>query len=383
MLSTGYLDGNDTKIHVHNLAKELIKRGIAVKIVAPHHVNTKNHEFIDRVEVYRFQYWFTKQGQKLAYGAGIPYNLTHLLLAKVQLPFFLLSFFLKGLRIAKQCDIIHAQFLLSGFVGVFIKKLLGHKLVITAHGSDIYMIPEGGLMKKTFITIISQSDSVIAVSNANKRKLVNLHLKERMIKVIHNGVSLSVFKKESSPRANRKEPHIIWVGRMTKEKGLEYLIKAMKITVTRYPNSKLTLVGDGPLKKKLGGIIKELSLNDNIIFTGFVKNEEVFKYLKNADIFVLPSLSEGLPIVALEAMAAGKTVIASDVGGTSEVVKDGITGFLVEPKNPEMLAEKIHYIIKHPQTRKNMEDKSRKLVEKKFTWEKTAGITIELYKNLL
>ena len=384
MLTTSYprYSGDFAGSFIHSLAKELVKTGVAVCVVAPHDVNTKTHEFVDGVEIHRFQYWLTRDGQRVAYGAGMPDNIAKSVLAKLQLPLFMILFFVKGVRIAKQCDLIHAQFLLSGVVGAWIKRIMGRELIITAHGSEVYMIPEAGLFQKSYIRAISNANAIITVSNANKERLTALGLPEDMISVIPNGIELSMFNNTiSTLRVHEAGIQIVWVGRMVEVKGLVYLFSAMRIIVSDYPNSKLTLIGDGPLKNKLEWLAGEMSLTENITFIGYVKNTAVPQYLKEADIFVLPSLSEGFPVVIPEAMAAGKPIVASNVGGIPDAVTEGVTGFLVAPENAELLAEKIIYLIEHPEVRVSMGKAGRKKVEERFTWGKIAGRISEIYVN--
>lgn len=385
ILTTSYprYEGDYAGNFVHNLAKELVKNKLKVTVVAPHDTDTKDYEVLDGIEIYRFKYWFTKRGQKVAYSGGMPYNLSHSFFAKFQLMLFMVCFFFKGLQNAKKCDIIHAQFLFSGFVGVFIKKLTGKKLVITVHGSDIYTIPKRGLLKQIYIRVLSHSDCFITVSTANRKKLIDLGLRRNIIFVIPNGISLSMFDQMSTLYREENKNIIMWTGRMIEVKGLEYLIQAMKMVVNRYPNSYLMLIGDGPIKHKLIELATTLSLNENVTFVGNVPNNSVPRYLHHADIFVLPSLSEGLPVSLLEAMAAGKPVIASNVGGISDLIKDGINGFLVESKDAEQIAKKINYLLEHPAERIRMGLESKKLVEENFTWDKIAEKTIEIYRNIL
>ena len=386
MLTTSYprTRGDHAGNFVHNLAKELVKEGIGISVVAPHDVNTKTHEFVDGVEIHRFQYWLTRKGQRVAYGAGMPDNIAKSVLAKIQLPLFMLLFFIKGVTVAKQCDLIHAQFLLSGVVGAWIKRITGRELITTAHGSDVYMIPEAGLFQKCYIRAISNANAIITVSNANKERLTALGLPEDKIIVIPNGIELSMFNNTiSTLRVHEAGIQIVWVGRMVEVKGLVYLFSAMRIIVSGYPHSKLTLIGDGPLKDKLERLAAALSLNKHITFIGYVKNTEVPQYLKEADIFVLSSLSEGFPVVIPEAMAAGKPIVASNVGGIPDAVTEGVTGFLVAPENAAQLAEKLIYLIEHPEVRVSMGKSGRKKVEERFTWGKIAGRISEIYKNLL
>ena len=101
MLSTSYprWEGDPSSPFIEGLCKELVKKGIEVNVVAPHDVGTKEYEIISGVKIHRFQYWFTKKGQKLAYHGGMPYNIAHFTLSKIQLPFFMISFFFKGLSV--------------------------------------------------------------------------------------------------------------------------------------------------------------------------------------------------------------------------------------------------------------------------------------------
>ena len=126
MLSTMYLRyKNDTRgLMVSELNKNLIEEGIEVDVVAPNDYSYKRFEIIDRVKIHRFSYFFPKRLQRLAYGSGIPTNLENSFLAKLQIPFFALSFFLGAFSTAKKCDIIYCQWIPSGFIGILLKKFL-------------------------------------------------------------------------------------------------------------------------------------------------------------------------------------------------------------------------------------------------------------------
>ncbi|HEY0087211.1 MAG TPA: glycosyltransferase family 4 protein, partial [Candidatus Lokiarchaeia archaeon] len=265
----------------------------------------------------------------------------------------------------------------------FIKKISKKKVVITVHGSDILTIPRNQLIKKIYIGLIKHSDHIIAVSNANKKKLIELGVKEDMIFVIPNGIYLYELKNVKNPKKKKDETKIVWTGRMVEIKGLKNLIKAMKIVVTSYPDSKLALIGDGPLKNNLMNLSEDLCLKENIDFIGYVKNEAILEYLENSDIFVLPSTFEGFGISALEAMNCSKPIIGSNIGGIVDIIEDKKNGLLVEPENHQQLAEKICYLIEHPVDRIRMGKEGRKIAEKNFTWEKIAGKTFELYSKLL
>jgi glycosyltransferase involved in cell wall biosynthesis len=171
-----------------------------------------------------------------------------------------------------------------------------------------------------------------------------------------------------------------FIGRLTEQKGVEYLIEAISIISASNNNIKFVIVGDGVLKSALENQANKLGLY-NIIFTGFQRN--VPQYLQLFDIFVLPSLFEGLPVSVLEAFASGIAVVATKVSGTPEVVHDGINGFLVEPKNAKQLAEKLQILINDPILRKKFAENGKNLVKSQFSAELMVKKTVDVYSKLL
>lgn len=135
------------------------------------------------------------------------------------------------------------------------------------------------------------------------------------------------------------DPTIGFIGRLSEEKGVQTLIRAMAAVRTKIPRAKLLIAGSGPMEKQLRKLVQTTDLGSSITFLGFCSN--AFEMIGNLDVFVLPSRTEGCPIVVLEAMAMGVPVIATDVGGTPELVKDNITGLLVQSNSPEALAKAI------------------------------------------
>ena len=390
-----------TSPFVHNLAKELIKNGIDVSVVTPHEDNTKDYEIIDNVMVHRFQYWFTKEGQKLAYHGGMLPNFQKSFLAKIQFPLFLFFYFLKGLKIAKKCDLIHAQFLLSGFIGVFIKKITGKKLILTIHAGGLFGLERMPFKRKIARLIAIETDKINVVSNYIGERFLNLLTADMSMKirdhiiVMPMGVHLDRFnsssKSDESSKVNINEITLLFVGRISDKKGLPILIDAMSIlnlknSITHF---RLYIVGGGPLKSTMEKKVSDSELNKFIKFKGRVSDRELTELYLSSDIVIVPSIileygdTEGMPVVILEAMASGKPIVASYVSGIPDAVKDGVNGFLVEQKNAKQLAEKILYLIEHPEVREKMGKEGRKMVEEKFTWEKIGGRTIDMYRGVM
>jgi glycosyltransferase involved in cell wall biosynthesis len=142
------------------------------------------------------------------------------------------------------------------------------------------------------------------------------------------------------------------------------------------------MVGGGPKKEDLSDKVIKMNLEDEIIFTGMVEHQEIHEYYQAADIFVLPSYTEGLPISILEAMACGLPVVATNVGGIPEVITDGLNGFLVSPKNENELVKKLKILTKNQDLRKQFIHKSLKRINKEFDNNIKVNKLIKFYETV-
>ena len=193
------------------------------------------------------------------------------------------------------------------------------------------------------------------------------HLGAKKARVMHNGIALFPTQEIiGNSSEERSTVFITYVGRLAYAKGVQDLISI-------YPelggNVRLTIVGDGPYRHELEEIAKQFP-GANIEFIGEQRPEDIPSILRRADIFVNPSYSEGLPTSVLEACAAGCAVVATDVGGTSEIIQDGQTGLLVTPGNRGELVEKINYLIKNKEIREEIGVSARTYVMEKFSWDR-------------
>ena len=186
-------------------------------------------------------------------------------------------------------------------------------------------------------------------------------------KIVHCGLNLSqyVFR---HPRNEVKS--LFCSGRLAPEKGQMILIKALKLLLKGGRRLELRLAGNGPSKQKLQALVNELELNDQVHFLGFLREEEVINELHNSDLFVLASFVEGVPVSVMEAMALGVPVIATNVGGTSELVESGNTGVLVRPSDPGALAQAIIAMMDDYEFRKRIADRGRQKIEDEFDVDK-------------
>ena len=306
------------------------------------------------------------------------------------------------LEIFKDADIIHAHNLYTGLYALKIAKKIGAKFIYTCHNgmwctNDVNLY-EKAIVRKLESKIMSEADISIAVSENLRRNIIQKgRVPEEKIVTIYNGVDTSFF----NPNVNCKDIverydlegyfTVVFVGRIAPAKGIEYLIKALK-ELEDY-RVKAILVGpfkymfqEGKGKSKyaeyLFSLVEKYNLQDRVIFTDAVPRKDLPKYYAVGDVFVLPSIYEAMPMVLVEAMACGKPLIGSKVGGIPEVIEEGVNGFLFEPKNYKDLAEKILMLIEDENLRIKMGRIGRRTAEKEYSWDIIANKLLNIYRTL-
>jgi len=281
-------------------------------------------------------------------------------------------------------DIVHVQSIGMGIPGFLAKIFLKKPYVVWGRGSDIYL---PSTFKNTISKLVLRNaGAVIALTEDMKNEMRKFC--DRDIFVIPNGINLNKFKNLSKVNIRSKlkikedEKVVIFVGTLRPVKGVKYLIKAMEIIIQKNTNTRLMLVGNGEDRGKLEKLVKEFVLEKHVIFVGKVPNEKVPEYMVASDVFVLPSLSEGFPVVILEAMASGLPIVATKVGGLPEIIKDGENGFLVEPKNPKEIAEKVLLLLEDDELRERI-SRSFKEKVKNYSWESVVKRLEEVYQRCI
>ncbi len=373
----------------YEFMSRLVKKGVGIDVVVPHNrENSLGFEEVDGIRIHRFQYFFPKQWQRIAYHGGVAFNLANSLVAKIQFPFFMLSFFLKALGNSRGKNIIHAQWIPSGLVGIILKKLTGKPVVLWVHrmvfGNFIQTALTKFVLRNCDFVMFNSSYTLEKAKAVVKLKdfgIVSPSIDEKKFKVMTR-VGL---RKKIGVENNKKI--IFSIGRFVEKKGFVYLIEAMHYV--KSDGAVCVIAGHGPLEKELKQMVKGKGLSDKIIFIGEVQNADVPLWMNEADIVVIPSIvdsrgeTETLGIVALEATACGKPVIVSKVGGLIDVVKDGFNGFLVKPKNPKEIAKKLNILLKDEILRKRMSKNARDYTEKNFSWYSAVEKGFEIYQKIL
>jgi glycosyltransferase involved in cell wall biosynthesis len=173
-----------------------------------------------------------------------------------------------------------------------------------------------------------------------------------------------------APKTGNQIPNILCVGRLVPAKGQHILIQACALLKKRGINFNLTFIGDGPDRKSLESLAKDLNINDSITFTGALGQDLVKMYYDTADLFVLPSFAEGVPVVLMEAMAKEIPCITTHITGIPELISDNEDGILIVPSDPVILADKIELLIKDRQLREKIKTNARKKVANIYDLEK-------------
>jgi glycosyltransferase involved in cell wall biosynthesis len=242
-------------------------------------------------------------------------------------------------------------------------------------------LPRNTLLAIKRRIVTSTVTRYIAVSRDTAQHIEQLGVPSHKIAVIHNSVPcLQPSRQGQSSHVlfkNNGRPVVLTPARLTEQKGHQYLLQA----ALNVPDALFVLAGDGPERCSLEKQAVSLGLSDRIVFLGHRK--DVQELLAQCDLFVLPSLFEGLPLSVLEAMAAGKPVIASNIGGTNEAVVNGETGLLVPPGDPDALADAIRTLLSDPSLARRMAAAAKERVSSEFSVEQMVARTTAIYDALL
>ena len=284
-------------------------------------------------------------------------------------------------------DLIHCHGYGSANFGRLTRLFTGIPVIVHAHDDDRnypwHQRISDILLRKCTDKAIAVSETV-RESGIKKRKIPI----DRII-VMHNGIPLDEFivleseKLEAEKRNLGINPnaHVIGtIAKLREEKGTEYFIKAAQEVLNVFPDVIFLIVGDGPLRGKLEEYSKNLLIENKVIFAGF--RENIPAILSFIDICVIPSLTEGSPLALLEAMAMGKPVVATHVGGMREILKDGETGLFVPSKNPQKLSEKIIYLLKNEKEAECLGNKAKQ-ESKKYDIKLYTENLVKYYLELL
>lgn len=292
--------------------------------------------------------------------------------------FWLFAFFIAFyICLSKKIDVIIAQSpLIEGLTGLILKKIFKKQLIVEIHGDwergpFLSKKRRFEFFQKKLIPFLAK----ISFKNADKIRGVANYLIEEAKEISPDKryfsfptfTDLELFLREKDIRYDK---FILSVGQLEKVKGIDVLIKAFGKVEHEFPGFKLIIIGDGKEKENLENLSSNLKIQDKIEFKGKLSLKETKDVIKNCYCLVLSSLSEGLPRVLMEAMALKKPVIASNVGGIPELIKDSENGFLFEKGHSKELAQKLKTLLENKDLAKEMGKRGKGIIENKFSNEK-------------
>lgn len=261
-------------------------------------------------------------------------------------------------RVARRVrpEIIQGQSLSCGALAALVGGLLGIPSTVYVQGLDLY--ESGAWAQRTYIRwALRRNDAVVAVTHDLRQRAYGLS--GRQAEVIPHGLRM-----REAHALDRREartllglpvdaPLVLFVGRLITIKGVDHLIRAMRNMAETQPSARLIVVGDGQERALLQALAQGAGLADRVTFAGERPHEDVIRFMRAADVFVLPSLVESFGIVLLEAMSCGLPVVASNVMGIPSIVADGVNGFLVPPADDRAIAAGVERLLGDPMLRAN------------------------------
>ncbi|BAU06864.1 glycosyltransferase [Fischerella sp. NIES-3754] len=249
----------------------------------------------------------------------------------------------------------------SGTVAMLSAQMGGFTYSFTLHGPYIFLRAyqwrlDEKIKRSLFVCCISYYARSQGMIFAPIEKWNRMH-------IIHCGIDPALFDMVSHNESGKR---LLFVGRLAEAKGLPILLESLTLLKQTHADIILTIVGDGPDSQKLEQLTVDLELTQNVNFVGYKSQAEVRKYFQQTDVFVMSSFAEGIPVVLMEAMAAGVPVVATQIAGISELVENGVNGYLVPPGEPNILAERIEKLLNNHLLRVKFSTLGRAKVEIDF-----------------
>jgi glycosyltransferase involved in cell wall biosynthesis len=330
VLTTSYprYEGDPAGTFVADAVEQLRRRGIDVDVVSPA----------------SFRHF------GIAYGSGVMGNLRASPWKGALVPAFLGSFARAARRAAQDADLVHAHWLPSGAVAL----TTGKPFVVQLWGTDVELAKRArGLARR----VLSRARLVVCASNALAESARELGARE--VRVVPSAVEVPESVGEPA-----EPPEVLFVGRLSPEKGILELVRAAE-------GMKLVVAGDGPLRDRVPGAL------------GFVPHNELSPLYERTAVVAVPSRREGFGVACAEAMAHGRPVVASAVGGLLDLVADGETGLLVPPGDATALRSALERLLADPDLRRRLGEAGRERVRERFSWGPVTDATIAAYEDAL
>jgi glycosyltransferase involved in cell wall biosynthesis len=366
-------DSDTVPSFVYELSKELRENESDVLVLAPHHPGAHRRESMAGLDVYRYPYFLPKRYQRLCYEGSILDTIKSSYLAILQIPLLAISLFVHTLWLVRKEDIevIHSHWLVpNGLVAALVREITGVRHVMTLHAGGVLGLKRLPFSSQLATFISTRTDVVAPVSG---------YIRDSYLEMLPANARAMTSKFRVQPMGaytqnydeyNGHEPNIggvtegkvvgLYVGRLAEKKGVADLVEAGRRLDGHCDDFQLIIVGTGPLEQDIRRMIVESDASGMIHLTGWISDDALKKLYARSDFVIVPSIetasgdTEGMPTVIAEAFAAGSPVIASDVGGIADIVRDDENGYLVEQKRPDKLSRQMEFLIEDEHRRSVM-----------------------------
>jgi colanic acid/amylovoran biosynthesis glycosyltransferase len=290
--------------------------------------------------------------------------------------------------VSKHYDVVHAHFGPVGNTFRFTRALWKTPLVVTFHGYDFCVVPRAR-GTDVYHKLFRVADGVTVNCDYTRERVAGLGCPRERIHNLHVGLHPEQFPFRKRVRQSGEPVRVLSVGRLVEKKGIEYAIRAVASAREKSPNLRYDIVGDGPLRTALEKLIDELGLRQNVFLHGAKNNQFIQQQMAEAHIFMLSSVTaangdqEGTPVSIMEAQASGLPVLSTFHSGIPEVVIDGESGFLLPERDVAALAEKLGFLIEHPEVCRKMGARGRRHVEAEYDLRKLNRDLVDIYEQTL
>jgi glycosyltransferase involved in cell wall biosynthesis len=358
---------------VGNLARQFVAMGHRVEIVTTRWPrDLPSREVVDGIKVTR-----------------LPFALPLTLKSTATLPLRLLQSYcgLKKVLASTHSDLVNLHYLAeAAFYAGLCCRAQNVPIVASIHGSDIELIPNrSGLQRRVTTRLLREAAAIVA----NSKYLANSACRlagegiRPQVTTIGNAVALPRLETLTEPPGGLPARYILGVGRLIKTKGFDLLVRAFATLEAARPDTHLVVVGDGIERTALQQLSASFGLADRVHFVGRMPNEAIPAYMRHAELVAVPSRREGFGLVALEAMACRKAVVAMPVGGLPEVVSDGQSGLLAAEPTAKALGESLAFLLDRPKLAEEFGRRGRQLVESRNTWRLVAESYVRIFESVL
>jgi glycosyltransferase involved in cell wall biosynthesis len=375
LLATDYFPphiGGGVEQVTYHIAVELVRRGHEVAVVTLNTCNASPMENLNGIHVYR----------------AAPIELTNILGIQSSISREVVKLMREVCR-REQSDVLHANnlYFYTTIAACLNLKSLGIPLVTTLHVGSISELDGIAHYAATIYErsigrwILRKSNHIVAVSQAVKRHAETLGMDPCKVSVIPNAVDTLKFRPPSLEDKRDGVVRVGFIGRLISNKGAQYLVEAAPHILRDFSNVEFQIAGDGPMLHELEHRVEQLGIEDAFNFLGTVRSN--VEFIQSCDILVRPSLTDGMPLTVLEAMACGVPNVATRIGGTPEILQDADTGYLVQPKSVDELVSRISKLAADAELRTEMGYRARGFIEKYYSWDQAVDQLSAIYESVL